>query len=71
MNKRYIRPASQGFGTGTGNVTGPGTSAVGNIALFNATNGQILSDAGFALPLDKSHIRDAGLGEQRPGIVSL
>lgn len=38
----YAFPAS---GTGTGNVTGPGSSTVGHVALWNATNGQLLSDS--------------------------
>lgn len=38
-------------GAGTGNVTGPSTSVVGDAACFNSTNGQLLSDCGFATPL--------------------
>lgn len=39
----YSFPAS---GSGTGNVTGPNSSTVGDLALFNAVNGQLLSDGG-------------------------
>jgi hypothetical protein len=46
----------QGYGTGTGNVTGPGTSVVGHIVLFSATNGQLLSDATFGFPLTPANI---------------
>lgn len=38
----YAFPAS---GSGTGNVTGPGSSTVGHLATWNATNGQLLADA--------------------------
>jgi len=53
---------AQGYGVATGNVTGPVSSTVGHAALFNSTNGQQLSDAGFGFPLDKSH-----LGTLAPG----
>lgn len=33
-------------GAGTGNVTGPSTSTVNDLATFNATNGQIIQDSG-------------------------
>jgi hypothetical protein len=46
----------QGFGTGGGNVTGPGSSLVGDCALFNATNGRLLTDCGFGFPLAPAHI---------------
>ena len=53
---------AQGFGIGTGNVTGPGSSVVGNIAGFNGTNGQLLQDFGFGFPLDKSHLGTLSAG---------
>ena len=34
---------------GTGNVTGPGSSTVGDVALFNNTTGSLLSDSGLTL----------------------
>lgn len=35
---------------GTGTVTGPATSTVGNIALWNSTTGTAISDSGIPLP---------------------
>lgn len=46
----------QGFGSGTGNVTGPGTSILNDVALFGGTNGRTISDAGFGFPLSNAHI---------------
>lgn len=36
--------------TGSGNVTGPGSSTSGNIATFNNTTGTLLADSGKAVP---------------------
>ncbi len=46
----------QGFSTGSGNVSGPNSSTVGDIAIFNATNGRVINDVGFGFPLDPTHI---------------
>lgn len=46
----------QGFGTGSGNVSGPGSSTVNDVALFASTNGKSLTDAGFGFPLAPAHI---------------
>lgn len=36
--------------TGSGNVSGPGTSVVGNVATFNNTSGTLIQDSGKVLP---------------------
>lgn len=38
-------PVCLGGGPGSGNVTGPSSSTVGDFALFNSTNGAVLKDA--------------------------
>jgi hypothetical protein len=40
---------AQGFGTGTGNVSGPATSTSADIATFNGTNGKTIQDSGTAV----------------------
>jgi hypothetical protein len=54
--------AAQAYGTGTGNVNGPVSAVVNNIALFSATNGRAIADAGFGFPLDKSHVGTLAAG---------
>lgn len=39
---------AQGFGTGSGNVTGPASSTSGDVATFNGTNGKTIQDSGIA-----------------------
>jgi len=45
-----------GSGSGTGDVNGPGSSIIGDVALWADTSGTTLSDSGFGFPLDRSHI---------------
>jgi hypothetical protein len=40
---------AQGYGTGSGNVTGPGSSTSGDIATFSGTNGKTIQDSGTAV----------------------
>jgi len=40
---------AQGYGVGTGNVSGPATSTNGDIATFYGTNGKTIQDAGVAV----------------------
>ena len=40
---------AQGFGSGSGNVTGPGSSTTGDIASFSGTNGKTIQDSGMAV----------------------
>ena len=40
---------AQAYGTGSGNVTGPGSSTIGDIATFSATNGKTIQDSGTAV----------------------
>lgn len=39
-----------GAGSGTGDVTGPGSATSGNVATFNGTTGKMIQDGGKALP---------------------
>src|SRR5208282_1429060 len=39
--------ADCGTGSGGGNVTGPGSSVVGDVAYFNNTGGSLIADAGY------------------------
>jgi len=43
----YISNYSTGGSGGSGDVTGPGSSVDGNIALFNGTTGKIIKDSGI------------------------
>jgi hypothetical protein len=40
---------AQGYGTGSGNVSGPGSSVSGDIATFSGTNGKTIQDSGTAV----------------------
>jgi len=40
---------AQGYGTGSGNVSGPASSTSGDIATFNGTNGRTIQDSGTAV----------------------
>ena len=40
---------AQGYGTGSGNVSGPASSSSGDIATFNGTNGKTIQDSGTAV----------------------
>ncbi len=40
---------AQGYGTGSGNVTGPGSSTNGDVATFSGTNGKTIQDSGTAV----------------------
>jgi hypothetical protein len=40
---------AQGYGTGSGNVSGPSSSGSGNVATFNGTNGKTIQDSGTAM----------------------
>jgi hypothetical protein len=40
---------AQGYGTGSGNVTGPTSSTSGDIATFSVTNGKTIQDSGTAV----------------------
>ena len=39
-----------GAGTGSGDVTGPGSAVSANVATFNGTTGKVIQDSGKALP---------------------
>lgn len=43
-------------GTGSGSVTGPGSSTLNDVVLFGGTGGNVIADAGFGFPIDKSHL---------------
>lgn len=40
---------AQGYGTGSGNVTGPSSSTSGDIATFSGSNGKTIQDSGTAM----------------------
>lgn len=40
---------SQGFGVGTGNVTGPGSSILNDVSIFGGTTGKVLADSGIQI----------------------
>lgn len=40
---------------GGGGITGPGTTVVGDVVLWNNTIGTVVSDAGFGFPLTETH----------------
>jgi hypothetical protein len=46
----------QGYSTGSGNVSGPGTSVVGTAALWNSTNGRVLQGSSISFPLSPANI---------------
>jgi hypothetical protein len=50
-----------------GTVSGPGSSTVNNIVLWNNTTGTLVSDAGFGFPLDKSHVGTLAAGSNGLG----
>ncbi len=39
----------QGFSTGAGNVSGPGSSVANDIAIFNSTNGKVIADSSIQI----------------------
>jgi hypothetical protein len=43
-------------GGGSGNVTGPGSSAIGHVALFNNLTGTLISDSGVSFPLPNTNL---------------
>ena len=49
-------------GGGGGNVSGPGSSISGDIALWNNTTGTLLSDAFFGFPLANAHLANSTIG---------
>ena len=59
-----IYKASSGGGGG-GNVTGPGSSTVGDIVLFNNTTGTLISDSGVAFPIP---VASGGTGLTSAGV---
>jgi hypothetical protein len=59
-----IYKASSGGG-GSGNVTGPGSSTVGDIVLFNNTTGTLISDSGIAFPIP---VASGGTGLTSAGV---
>lgn len=49
-------------GTGTGNVSGPGSSTTNHLALWNGTSGTLLSDSGFAIPASATALSSDAAG---------
>ena len=49
-------------GSGSGNVSGPGSSTVNDIALFSNTAGTAIADATFGFPLARAHIGTLAAG---------
>jgi len=40
---------AQGYSTGSGNVTGPGTSTANDVAVFNSTTGKVIADSSIQI----------------------
>jgi hypothetical protein len=59
---------AQNYGTGTGNMTGPGSSVANDIVLFQGTNGQNTVDSGISFPLPPAHIGTLAAGSN--GLVA-
>lgn len=49
-------------GSGSGNVSGPGSSLLNDVVLFGNTAGSLIADAGFGFPLARTHIGTLAAG---------